>query len=233
LRGNSPETTFSGCGSDRVPLVLPRFYPILDTATLETKGLSALSAATVLLDAGIRILQYRHKPAFTEARYREAAQIAHLCRDAGALFVMNDRADFAAILGAALHLGQDDLPPQAARKVVGPEALIGFSTHNEDQLRHTAGLPVDYLALGPVFTTGSKRNPDPHLGVTEWKRLRPLSPLPLVAIGGIHLESAAFVLESGADSVAVISDLLPPGQPSLDGLRRRAAEWLKATGGRV
>jgi thiamine-phosphate pyrophosphorylase len=233
LRGNSPETTFSGCGSDRVPLVLPRFYPILDTAALEAKGLSAISAATVLLDAGVRILQYRHKLAFTEARYREAAQIAHLCRDAGALFVMNDRADFAGILDAALHLGQDDLPPQAARQVVGTDALIGFSTHSEDQLRRAAGLPVDYLALGPVFTTGSKANPDPELGVTEWKRLRPLSRVPLVAIGGISLESAELVLESGADSIAVISDLLPRDQASLDGLRRRAAEWLNVAGGPV
>src|SRR3954463_5979943 len=98
---------------------LPRLYPILDTLTLEARGYSPIEAARMLLESGVGILQYRHKSAFTEARYLEAKQIAGFCRNAGALFVMNDRADFAALLQSGLHLGQEDLPPEAARIVLG------------------------------------------------------------------------------------------------------------------
>jgi thiamine-phosphate pyrophosphorylase len=135
-------------------------------------------------------------------------EIAGICRDAGILFVINDRADFANLLGAALHIGQDDLPAPAARKVV-PNAVIGFSTHNAAQMRRAIGSPVDYLSLGPVFPTKSKENPDPVVGLEGLRALRPLTSKPLVAIGGITLENAPEVLAAGADSVAVISGLLP------------------------
>jgi thiamine-phosphate pyrophosphorylase len=206
---------------------LPRLYPILDTLTLEGRGYSPVEAARVLLDSGVGILQYRHKAFFTEDRYQEAKRIAGLCRAVGALFVFNDRADFAALLQSGLHVGQDDLPPAAARTVLGDGLPLGFSTHNEPQLRASAGQPIDYVALGPIFGTGSKENPDPQLGLAELKRLRPLASVPLVAIGGITFDTAESVLQSGADSIALISDLFPPGEPDPQALRRRTLQWLE------
>jgi thiamine-phosphate pyrophosphorylase len=151
--------------------------------------------------------------------------VAELCRDAGILFVVNDRADLAAITGAALHLGQDDLTPSAARKVVGAETLIGFSTHNKRQLRAAGAEPANYLALGPIFGTSSKVNPDPIVGLDELRRLRPLTDRPLVAIGGIARSNVQAVLAAGADSVAIIGDLLADG----GNVRARTQEWVSLT----
>lgn len=190
-----------------------------------------VEAARVLLESGVGILQYRHKLAFTEARYLEAKQIAGFCRNAGALFVLNDRADFAFLLQSGLHLGQEDLPPEVARIVVGPDLPLGFSTHNEMQLRAAVTLPVDYVALGPIFSTVSKHNPDPQLGLAELERLRPLASVPLVAIGGIDFSTARSVLRSGADSIAIISDLFPAGETDLGALRGRAIRWLDLVSG--
>jgi thiamine-phosphate pyrophosphorylase len=142
------------------------------------------------------------------------------------MLVINDRADLARIFGypgAALHLGQDDLPPTAARRVTGPDAILGFSTHNEVQLRAAAQEPVDYLALGPIFGTATKTNPDSTVGLTELRRLRPLSDRPLVAIGGITRANALSVLEAGADSLAVVADLFPDNGD----VRARVEEWLR------
>jgi thiamine-phosphate pyrophosphorylase len=193
---------------------LPTFYPILDADRV-----SAVPAAEALLAAGARILQFRHKQFFSRKAFEEASQIAELCRSAGALFVVNDRADIAMLLDAALHLGQDDLSPADARRIMGPKAIIGFSTHNEQQLRAADSEPVDYLAIGPIFGTQSKQNPDPIVGLEMLQTLRPLTQKPLVAIGGITRELAPQVFEAGADSVAVISDLFPD-------VRERAQEWL-------
>jgi thiamine-phosphate pyrophosphorylase len=124
-----------------------------------------------------------------------------------------------------LHLGQDDLSPATARLITGSATMIGFSTHNEQQLRAAASEPADYLALGPIFGTASKRNPDPVVGIEELRRLRPLTDRPLVAIGGITRANACEVLSSGANAVAVIADLFPE-----DGnLRARTQEWVSAT----
>ena len=150
-----------------------------------------------------------------------------LCRRAGAMFVMNDRADFAGMLGSGLHLGQDDLPVASARPLLGPDQMIGLSTHNEAQFREALRQPVNYVALGPMFRTKSKSNPDTEVGLRTLSRLRQLTSLPLVAIGGIGLPAAAAVLASGADSIAVISDLLPGEPGDLKALERRAVEWLK------
>jgi len=205
---------------------LPAFYPVLDTFLLAKRGLSASAAAEAILDAGTRILQFRHKPFFSRAVFEDAQRVAELCRAANALFVLNDRADLAALLGAALHLGQDDLAPADARKVVGSEGIIGFSTHNREQLRAGDAEPVEYLAIGPIFSTGSKQNPDPVVGLAELRRLRELTKKPLVAIGGITRETARAVIEAGADSLAVIGDLYP--EPlSTAALRRRTKEWLQ------
>jgi thiamine-phosphate pyrophosphorylase len=188
---------------------LPAFYPIIDS----------VPAAEALLEAGARILQFRYKGFFSRSVFEDASRIAELCRRAGALFVVNDRADIAILLNAGLHLGQDDLAPSDARRIMPAGSIIGFSTHNEQQLRAADAEPVDYLAIGPIFATGSKQNPDPVVGVDRLRTLRQLTQKPLVAIGGITRESAPQVFEAGADSVAVIGDLLP-------NVRSRAAEWI-------
>lgn len=204
---------------------LPRLYPILDTEVYEQRGIKVIDAARAVLDAGARIIQFRHKGEFTKGRWEQAQAVRELCRLAGAQFVMNDRVDYASLLGGGAHLGQDDLPPAAARIVIGPDAMLGFSTHNEKQLREAEKEPVDYIALGPVFSTGSKRNPDPVVGLHELARLRPMVSKPLVAIGGITLENSRAVLDAGADSIAVISALLPEGG-DVGALGLRVERWL-------
>ncbi len=199
--------------------MIPAFYPILDTAC----GLPLPDAAEAILAAGARILQFRHKGFFSRGLFQDAERIAGVCREAGALFVINDRADIARLLDAALHLGQDDLPPADARRLFN--GVLGFSTHNEDQLRAGDREPVDYLAIGPVFATASKRNPDPVVGVDKLRELRLITRKPLVAIGGITRRNAPEVFAAGADSVAIIGDLFP--QPlTAAALRARAKEWL-------
>jgi len=197
---------------------LPAFYPVFDTELLARRGVTATSAAEAILGAGVRILQFRHKGFFSRAVFAEASRVAELCRAANALFVINDRADMAMLLDAALHLGQDDLAPADARRIMPAGSIIGFSTHNEQQLRAGDREPVDYLAIGPIFPTKSKDNPDPVVGLEGLRTLRPLTKKPLVAIGGITRETARAVFEAGADSVAVISDLDPD--------RAHAEEWL-------
>jgi thiamine-phosphate pyrophosphorylase len=202
---------------------LPAFYPILDTGAALRVRTDPLEAARGILDAGARILQFRHKGFFAREHFWLLEAIARAAEAAGAILVVNDRADLARLVNGALHLGQLDLPPAAARRVVGPGAVIGFSTHNEPQLRAAAAEPVDYLALGPIFGTASKEQPDPVVGLEELRRLRRLTARPLVAIGGITRANARAAIEAGADSVAVISDLLPED----GGIARRAAEWLR------
>lgn len=197
-------------------MTLPAFYPIVSSA----------EAAEIVLEAGARILQYRNKNFFSRAAFEDAARIAAMCRQAGALFLVNDRADVAKLLDAALHLGQDDLAPSDARKILPPPAIVGFSTHNEQQLRAGDREPIDYLAIGPIFATGSKQNPDPVVGLDGLRTLRALTQKPLVAIGGITRELAPQVFAVGADSVAVIGDLMPVPY-SAAALRARAKEWLE------
>jgi thiamine-phosphate pyrophosphorylase len=205
--------------------VLPKFYPILDPEIAARHGIDAVIAAEQILEGGATILQFRHKGFFSREVFAQLESVAQLCRAAGALFVVNDRADLAALTGAALHLGQDDLTPTAARQVVGTKTLIGFSTHNEHQLRAAAAEPADYLALGPIFGTSSKDNPDPVVGIDELRRLRPLTDRPLVAIGGITRANVNSVLDAGADAVAIIGDLFAG-----DGnVRARTQEWIALT----
>ena len=203
---------------------LPRVYPILDSETLERRGVGFAAAAASLLEGGAGILQIRHKGHWSRPFFETARDVARLCREAGVLLVVNDRADFALLLEAGLHVGQDDLTPRDARKLVGSEPLLGFSSHNVNQLCAAGGEPVDYIAFGPVFPTTSKSNPDPVVGVAEVRRCRTLIDKPLVAIGGITRETAPAVLEAGADSVAVISDLIPE-PATAKSLRERMEEW--------
>ncbi len=205
------------------PLTLPRVYPILDTGTLERLNFDPIHAAAAMLEGGASILQFRHKGFWSREFFAQAGEIAGLCRAAGAVFIVNDRADYAGVLGAGLHLGQDDLLPVDAHKIVGAEAIIGFSTHNPDQMRAAQSEPVSYLAFGPIFTTASKERPDPTVGIQGLRAVRALTGKPLVAIGGISRENAAICWNSGADSVAIIADLYPA--PCHRALRDRMIEW--------
>jgi thiamine-phosphate pyrophosphorylase len=207
-----------------MPIQLDRFYPILDSDLLAAASIDPLELARVLVAAGVRLVQFRHKAPYTRDSYEQAKALAKIVQQSGGRYIINDRADIALMVGAdGVHLGQDDLPPSAARKIAGDKLLIGFSTHNEEQLRLGEREPVDYLAIGPIFGTSSKLNPDPVVGVEEVRRLRPVTGKPLVAIGGITRERAHAVLAAGADSVAVLSDLVAEDLPS------RAQEWLRLT----
>ena len=139
--------------------------------------------------------------------------------------VVDDRADIALLLDAGLHVGQDDLTPQDARRVIGAERTLGYSTHNEEQMRAATAEPADYFAFGPVFATASKQNPDPVVGLARLAHMRKLAGRPLIAIGGITRYNAAEVLAAGADSVAVISDVYPDPLDAA-ALERRIREWL-------
>ena len=205
---------------------IPRIYPILDTGSLARCGLSLETAAGSFLEGGAGILQVRHKGYWGREVFDSARQVARMCQEAGALFVVNVRADFALLLEGGLHIGQDDLAPRDARKLMGPDALIGFSSHDVRQLCAAGGEAVDYVAFGPIFQTASKENPDPVVGIEELSRCRPLIEKPLVAIGGITRHKAVDVLRAGADSLAVISGLLPD-EPSARSLRECMEEWQK------
>jgi thiamine-phosphate pyrophosphorylase len=205
-------------------LKLPRVYPILDTESLDRRGVALETAAAALLEGGAGILQIRHKGHWSRDFFAAARAVARLCGENGAPLIVDDRADFALLLEAGLHVGQDDLSPRDARKLIGSQATLGFSSHNMAQLVAAGGEPVDYVAIGPIFATTSKRNPDPVVGVEEIRRCRSLIEKPLVAIGGITLENARDVWAAGADSVAIIGALLPE-PATARGLRTRMEEW--------
>lgn len=203
---------------------LPPVYPILDTATLDRAGLDYVSAAEALIEGGAEILQIRHKTFWSREIFEAAKIIAGHCETAGVTFVINDRADYAAVLGAALHLGQEDLLPSDARRVTGGAAILGYSTHNPAQMRDADREDVNYVAFGPVFPTVSKERPDPTVGIAGLREVRALTSKPLVAIGGITRDNAFTCRNAGADSVAVIADLYP--QPcTRSALRDRMTEW--------
>jgi thiamine-phosphate pyrophosphorylase len=203
---------------------LPKVYPILDAESLARRGVALETAAAAFLEGGAGVLQIRKKGHWGREFFAAAQQVARLCREAGVPLIVDDRADFALLLDAGLHLGQDDLAPRDARRLLGLDAAIGFSSHNAAQLAAAGGEPVDYVALGPVFATDSKRNPDPVVGVDEIGRCRLLVEKPLVAIGGITLRNAGEVWKAGADSVAVIGGLLPE-RATAQSLRQRMEEW--------
>lgn len=186
---------------------LPRLYPITDR---RLTGLSHAEQVARLCEGGATLIQLREKHLAPRDFYQEAESALAVARAHSARLVINDRADIALALGAdGVHLGQDDLQPDAARRLLGEASIVGFSTHNPAQAVEGASLPVSYLAIGPVFQTASKENPDPVVGLEELRRVRALTrTLPLVAIGGITPASALAVLEAGADSLAVIGAVL-------------------------
>lgn len=185
----------------------PFAYPIVDAGRL--RGRDPAFVVDSLARAGARLIQLRVK-GLSDRRWLAMAGAALAAAHAsGAHLVVNDRADIARIAGAdGLHVGQEDLTGTDARTVVGPGVLLGVSTHNLEQLGAAATEAVDYLAIGPVFPTRTKDNPDPVVGLEMVRRARAATPRPLVAIGGITRANARSVVEAGADGVAVISDLL-------------------------
>jgi thiamine-phosphate pyrophosphorylase len=186
---------------------LPRLYPVLDTSCF-SDGSSLFKAAEELAAAGCTLLQYRNKLGNARQMLAEARELrARL--GASVKLIMNDRADLClAAQYDGLHVGQDDLSPEAARRILGPARWLGVSTHNPEQLAEADQTSADYLAIGPVFATASKVNPDPVVGLAGVRRARELTRKPLVAIGGITRANARSVIEAGADAVAVISDLI-------------------------
>jgi thiamine-phosphate pyrophosphorylase len=201
-------------------LVMPRLYVILDAARMTH---SSEATAGQLIEAGVRALQYRNKGAGAREMLREARVVAERARAGGAEFFVNDRPDIAVLAEAAgVHVGQQDLSVEQARAVVGQSRWVGVSTHNQEQFRAAMETTADYIAVGPVFATKSKQNPDPVVGTDFLRKMRPLTAKTIVAIGGITLERAGEVIAAGADSVAVISDILLAAEPA-----RRAAEFLR------
>jgi thiamine-phosphate pyrophosphorylase len=161
-----------------------------------------------LVSSGISLLQYRDKLRTPREILDQAYEIKRQVGDSVRL-IMNDRADFCVAAGFdGVHVGQEDLSPDGAREVIGKQRWLGVSTHNPEQLKAADLTSADYLAIGPVFATSSKVNPDPVVGLDGVRVARALTRKPLVAIGGITVENCQSVIEAGADSVAVISDLL-------------------------
>jgi len=203
---------------------LPRVYPITDT---QISGLSHADQVRLLADGGATFVQLREKNLPALNFYREAKAATEI---SGVQIIINDRADVAlAVKAVGVHLGQDDLPPEAARTLLGDEAIIGYSTHNIVQAQAAASLPVDYIAIGPIFRTTTKANADPEVGLNGLRAVRKaIGDIPLVAIGGITPENAPAVIEAGADSVAVISGLLSGGRAAISARFRALTQLLSS-----
>ncbi|HYH01177.1 MAG TPA: thiamine phosphate synthase [Terriglobales bacterium] len=204
---------------DRRPIQLPHLYAIIDAGCFagsndRTKAL--VDYALELATAGVTLMQYRAK----ELSSREIlSHVRELRRALGerVRLVMNDRADLCLAAGFdGVHVGQDDLAPVDVRHVVGDKAIVGYSTHNPQQVLEADAMPVDYIAVGPVFATSSKANPDPVIGLKGVRTARQLTAKPLVAIGGITRTNCREVIDAGADSIAVISDLFQDGRTAAE-----------------
>jgi thiamine-phosphate pyrophosphorylase len=198
---------------------VPRLYPIVDAAFFSaTEDLAAF--AEELVAGRCTLLQYRNKSGAGRTILEHARALKKQVGGAVRL-LMNDRADLCLAAGfEGVHVGQDDLAPESVRSIIGPGRWLGLSTHNPDQMREADRSSADYVAIGPVFSTSSKNQPDPVVGLEGVRRARQLTRKPLVAIGGITRSNAASVIEAGADSVAVISDLV--GEP-----RKSAEEFFR------
>jgi thiamine-phosphate diphosphorylase len=201
------------------PLPAPPFlYPIIELSRAGAGGVVAAVARVAA--AGARIVQLRVKEGSDGAFLGLAQEAVAAAHAHGAALVVNDRADLALLAGAdGVHVGQTDLSPKDVRRVVGAGALVGLSTHTLEQARAACREEIDYLAVGPVFATGSKAHAAPLVGTDLVRKVRPLTALPLVAIGGITVERAADVVRAGADGLAVISGLWATGDPG-EGVRR-------------
>ena len=191
-------------------LNLPKIYPITN---VELARLSHADQVRALAEVGCRFVQIREKTGSSREIFEAVVESLSIAEAVGMKIILNDRVDIAIAARAhGIHLGQDDLPPTEARKLLGDDAIIGYSTHSIEQAIEAAGLAIDYVAIGPIFATTTKENPDPVVGLDGLKRVREaIGDFPLVAIGGIDITNVHSVLAAGADSAAVISDLFAPG----------------------
>lgn len=200
-------------------LVLPRVYPITDR---KLSGLSHAEQVKALIEGGATFIQLREKELPGRDFFEDAKNALDIVRSANAKLLINDRVDLAIALGAdGVHLGQNDLPPEEARKLLGDKAIIGFSTHNQKQALDALSMPIDYLAIGPVFATSTKSDPDPVVGLEGIRLAKDIvARLPLVAIGGITEQTLRDVFSAGADSAAMIGDLV--GSSDIAGTLKRS-----------
>ncbi len=201
-------------------LAFPRLYAIMDAILLRT---SELAFAEMLAESGVELIQYRNKQASSRSLFEVSQKLVHLLHPRGVRTIVNDRADIARLAEAdGVHVGQEDLGVAEARAICGPERWVGVSTHTLEQVESADQTPADYIAVGPIFPTETKQNPDAVVGVDFIRRARRLTQKPLVAIGGITLERAVAILRAGADSLAVARDLLGAADP-----RARAHQFLE------
>jgi thiamine-phosphate pyrophosphorylase len=199
--------------------LFPPLYAVLDQQLMKAP---VVKCAKDLVAAGVELIQYRAKDLSPRAYFATCSSLAEALASGNARLIINDRPDIAAMVGAGgVHVGQDDLAPGDARKICGSGRWVGVSTHNLDQVRAAANAPVDYIALGPIFLTSTKKKPDPVVGTSLIREARKLTRKPLVAIGGITLDRAPEVFAAGANSIAVIRDLLEARDPAA-----RAREFL-------
>jgi len=216
-------------------ITLPKLYAISDRSLA---NLSNVEIARQLIDGGARLIQLRDKEATAKELFDAAREILPLTRAVGGRLIINDRVDVALTAEAdGVHLGQEDLTVEEAREILGPDRIIGISTHNRSQFEAALRTSADYIAVGPVFATTSKENPDPVVGLEMLREVRALTDRPIVAIGGIDHSKAAEVLAAGADCVAVISALYPwpeildlNARPDIISSVRRLLEIVELTG---
>ncbi len=192
-------------------LSFPSLYVILDQGLIKQ---DPVELGVAMAEAGVELFQWRDKEGSPESILRTARGMADRLRPLGACLMVNDRADIAAMAGAAgVHVGQEDLNPEEARAICGGGRWVGVSTHTVQQVRAAAQTSAEYIAVGPIFLTQTKMNPDPVVGLELIRQARGITNKPIVAIGGITLERYAEVLAAGADCVAVASDILQSGNP--------------------
>ena len=204
--------------------MFPALYAILD-ADPEFSSEAALSLPEIadrLVGAGVELFQYRDKRGSARRIYEYSLELCRRPASKNVRLIVNDRADIAAMTGAGgVHVGQEDVPVEDTRKICGARVWVGVSTHDLEQLRAADATSADYIAVGPIFPTGTKANPDPVVGLEFLREARRITRKPLVAIGGITVESAGDVYQAGADSIAVIRDLMAASDPA-----QRAREYL-------
>jgi thiamine-phosphate pyrophosphorylase len=201
-----------------MPLPFPPLYAILDVAAVNP----GVRIPEVLAENGVALIQVRDKHASARAVFEASKDLVGRLSPKGVRVIINDRPDIAAMIGAGgVHVGQDDLPVEAARACCGGGQWVGVSTHNLEQFQLALSTSADYIAVGPIFPTATKENPDPVVGLDLIRAARRLTRKPLVAIGGITVQSAESVYRAGADSIAVVGDLLSAPKPGL-----RAAEYI-------
>jgi thiamine-phosphate pyrophosphorylase len=200
-----------------MPPPFPPLYAILDITAIDSQA----NTPEALTESGVRLVQLRDKHASARALFAASKNLVARLSPKGVRIIVNDRPDIAAMLDAGgVHVGQDDLPVEAARTLCGAGRWVGVSTHNLEQLQLAMRTSADYIAVGPIFPTATKENPDPVVGFDLLRKARRLTRKPLVAIGGITIKSAELVYRAGADSVAIVSDLLSAPDPA-----RRAREY--------